>query len=130
MSNDYMPMTLYDIKRQDQQWLEKDKKDKYELELARGCLVADTYLTQTYLNKFTESSIIDVSRGIKDVTRLRMMCIDKIVFDPAEDSKDKLISVYSALYSSQSSVALFICGKGKSVEFYISTRNDTNPGLA
>lgn len=130
MSNDYIPMTLYDIKRQDQQWLEKDKKDKYELELARGCLVADTYLTQTYLNKFTESSIIDVSRGIKDVTRLRMMCIDKIVFDPAEDSKDKLISVYSALYSSQSSVALFICGKGKSVEFYISTRNDTNPGLA
>lgn len=130
MSNDYMPMTLYDIKRQDQVWLEKDKKDKYELELARGCLVADTYLTQTYLNKFIESSILSARKYVKNVTRLRMMCISKIVFDPAEDSKDKLISVYSALYSSQSSVALHICGKGKKVEFYICTRNEANPGLA
>lgn len=130
MSNAYMPITLDDIKRQDQQWLEKDKKDKYELELARGCLVADTYLTQTYLNKFTESSVLSVGRNVRDITRLRMMCINKIVFDPAEDSKDKLISVYSALYSSQSSVALFIRGKGKTVEFYISTRNETNPSLA
>ncbi len=130
MSNDYTPMTIYDIKRQDQLWLENDKKAKYELELARGCLVADTYLTQAYLNKFTESTILEVRKSIKDVTRLRMMCIDKIVFDPAEDSKDKLISVYSALYNSQSSIALFIIGKGKNVEFYICTRNNTNPGLA
>ena len=42
MSNDYKPMTLYDIKRQDQEWMENDKRAKYELELAQGCLVANT----------------------------------------------------------------------------------------
>lgn len=126
----YKTLTLDDIKRQDELWLKKDKKQKYELEIARGCLVAETYLSQTYLDRFTESTILAAKSNTKDISRLRMMCIDKIVFDPTEDSKDKLISVYSALYSSQSSVALFICGKGKSVEFYITTRNESNPGLA
>lgn len=130
MNNNYKPLSLYDIKRQDQIWLEKDKKAKYELELAQGCLVAETYLSQTYLNKFNESTILELTNSKKNISRLRMMCINKIVFDPSEDSKDKLISVYSSLYSSQSSVALFICSKGKTVEFYLCTRNDTNPGLA
>ncbi len=130
MSTDYKPVTLYDIRRQDQLWLEEEKKAKFELELAKGCLVANTYLSQTYLDKFSEATVIEAHRSVRNISRLRMMCINKIVFDPTEDSKDKLISVYSALYSSQSSVALFVCGKGKSVEFYICTRNEANPGLA
>lgn len=130
MENSYRTLTLDDIKRQDELWLANDKKQKHELAIARGCLVAETYLSQTYLDRFTESTVLEVRKNTVDISRLRMMCVDKIVFDPTEDSKDKLISVYSALYSSQSSVALFICGKGKTVEFYITTRNDSNPGLA
>lgn len=130
MSNNYKPVTLYDIRHQDQQWLENDKKQKYELELAQGCLVANTYLSQTYLNAFAEATVIPATNKVRDISKLRMMQIGKLVFDPTEDMKDKLISVYSSLYSTDSSVALFVCGKGKKVDFYICTRNETNPGLA
>ena len=72
-------VSALDLKRQEQLWLEQDQRKRYELSLAQGCLVANTYLSQTYLDNFSESTVLAVGRNVCDVSRIRMMHISKIV---------------------------------------------------
>ena len=59
-----------------------------------------------------------------------MIEITKLVFDKNEKFTDKLKSVYSALHSLDSSVALVIDSDGRVVHFYIGIRSTRNIAIA
>lgn len=111
-------------------WNRSEQKRKIELQLAQGFQVADVYLNRSYLDGFSSATIIPADKSVLDVTKIRLIEISKLVFDSKEKFIDKLISVYSALYSIQSSVALMIDSDGKDIKFYIGIRSEDNVAVA
>ena len=93
-------------------WNESEKRVNTKLQLAQGFNVADIYLNRTYLESFSTAPIIPASKALRNPSNLRMIKIEKLVFDKNEKFTDKLKSVYSALHSLGSSVALIIDSDG------------------
>ena len=101
-----------------------------ERHLEQGFKIADIYLNRSYLDAFSSAPIIAASRAVMDTSRLRLIEISKLVFDAREKFTDKLMSVYSALHSLNSSVALIIDSDGKKIRFYIGIRSEDNPAIS
>ena len=100
-----------------------------ETKLAQGFKVADIYLNRSYLEAFSSAPIVKPQQSALDTSRLRLIEIAKIVTDEDEKFTDKLISIYSALYSLNTSVALIIDSDGAAIRFYIGIRSQ-NAALA
>lgn len=111
-------------------WNESEKRVNTKLQLAQGFNVADIYLNRTYLESFSTAPIIPASKALRNPSNLRMIKIEKLVFDKNEKFTDKLKSVYSALHSLGSSVALIIDSDGRVVRFYIGIKSTTNVAIA
>ncbi len=111
-------------------WSQSEKRVNTELQLARGFQVADIYLNRTYLDSFSSAPIVPASRASMDVTKMRLIEITKIVYDQKEKFTDKLKSVYSALHSLDSSVALMIQSDGNAVRFFIGIKSMANTAIA
>jgi nucleoside-triphosphatase THEP1 len=111
-------------------WNKSEKRVNTELQLAQGFNVADIYLNRTYLESFASAPIVPTSKVLLDPSYLRLIEITKLVFDKNEKFTDKLKSVYSALHSLDSSVALIIDSDGIAVHFYIGIRSTTNVAIA
>ena len=111
-------------------WNKASQRVNYELQLAQGFNVADIYLNRTYLDNFSAAPIVSAGRSVMDISKLRIVEISKIVFDENEKFTDKLMSVYSALHSLNSAVALIIDSDGDRVRFYIGVRADINTSIA
>lgn len=111
-------------------WSESKKRVDTELQLAQGFNVADIYLNRTYLEAFAAAPIVPASKALLDSSCLRLIEITKLVFDKNEKFTDKLKSVYSALHSLDSSVALVIDSDGRVVHFYIGIRSTRNIAIA
>ena len=111
-------------------WNQSEKRVNTELQLARGFQVADVYLNRTYLESFSAAPIVPETRALMDTTTLRLLEITKIVYDQKEKFTDKLKSVYSALHSLNSAVALLIQSDGDAVRFFIGTRSVLNAAIA
>lgn len=111
-------------------WNQSEKRVNTELQLARGFQVADVYLNRTYLESFSAAPIVPETRALMDTTKLRLLEITKIVYDQKEKFTDKLKSVYSALHSLNSAVALLIQSDGDAVRFFIGTRSVLNAAIA
>ena len=114
----------------EQSWIKSEQRKTAELQLAQGFQVADIYLNHSYLDNFSSAPIIPANRAIKDATKIRLIEISKLVLDSNERFIDKLMSVYSALYSIQSSVALIIDSDGNNVKFYMGIRSEQNVSIA
>ncbi len=114
----------------EQAWNQSEKRVRTELQLARGFQVADVYLNRTYLDSFSSAPIVQGSRALMDVTKMRLIEITKIVYDKKEKFTDKLKSVYSALHSLNSSVALVIKSDGNAVRFFIGIKSLANAAIA
>lgn len=112
------------------EWNKSEKRVNTELQLAQGFNVADIYLNRTYLESFASAPIVPASKALLDPSYLRLIEITKLVFDKNEKFTDKLKSVYSALHSLDSSVALVIDSDGKAVHFYVGIRSTTNVAIA
>lgn len=111
-------------------WDKANKRVNSELQLAQGFNVADIYLNRTYLNNFSAAPIIPASKNIVDISKLRIIKISKLVFDQNEKFTDKMMSVYSALHSLDSSVALIIDSDGNEAKFYMGIRSENNAAIA
>lgn len=99
--------------------------------LERGFCLADTFINKGYLDDFARAEILPGSiREVEDVQKIRIYRMSKVVFDPKEDVRDKLTSVYSALYNLKATVAVFIKGTKREVEFYFACRSNTVAPLA
>lgn len=113
-----------------QKWEDSEQRRITELQLAQAFQVADIYLNCSYLDNFSAATILPANRAILDTSKIRFIEISKLVFDASEKFTDKLMSVYSALYSIQSSVALMINSDGKNVRFYMGVRSEKNISIA
>lgn len=111
-------------------WNKSNKRVNNELQLAQGFNVADIYLNRTYLENFSAAPIVPANRSIMDISKLRIIEISKLVYDESEKFTDKLMSVYSALHSLNSAVALLICSDGEKIRYYIGVRADINTSIA
>ena len=114
----------------EQAWCDSEKQLNNQLQLARGFNIADIYLNHTYLDDFSAAPIIPASKAIMDTSKLCIIEISKLVFDEKEKFSDKLMSVYSALHSLNSSVAIILDSDGEKIHFYIGTRSDGNESIA
>ena len=122
-----MPVRFTDL---EQKWNEQKRKTAYELKLAQGFAVADMYLTQQYLDRFSAGTVYEPDNTVMDVLKMRVFQISKLVYDPEEQINDKLISVYSSLHNMDSAVALIIRSNSKEVGFYAAVRSEDNAELA
>lgn len=111
-------------------WNKTSQRVNYEVQLAQGFNVADIYLNRTYLENFSAAPIVPASKNVLDISMLRIIEISKLVFDESEKFIDKLMSVYSALHSLNSAVALIIDSDGDKVRFYVGVRSDVNTSIA
>lgn len=111
-------------------WNKSEKRVNTELRLAQGFNVADIYLNRTYLENFSAAPIVPAGRNLLDTSRMRIIEISKLVFDKNEKFVDKLKSVYSALHSFGSAVALIIDSDGNGVRFFIGIRSFNNAAIA
>jgi len=98
--------------------------------LSRGMELVDLFVNKNYLIDIDKNEPIEMDSSERSFTYLSLYKIDKIVFDPNENINEKLTSVYSALCNFGSSVILIISSTDTGVEFYIGTRNATNPTIA
>lgn len=99
----------------EQAWNKSEQNRITELQLARGFQVADIYLNRAYLDVFSAAPIISLNRSEMDISKLRLFEISKLVFDAEEKFTDKLMSVYSALHSMESSIAMLIDSDGEKI---------------
>lgn len=110
-------------------WQKSSQRVNHELQLAQGFNVADIYLNRTYLDNFSAAPIIPANRNIMDISKIRTIEISKLVFDENEKFTDKLMSVYSALHSLNSCVALILKSDGDKIRFYIGIRSENNTAV-
>lgn len=114
----------------EQKWKKSEQRKITQFQLAQGFQVADIYLNRSYLDSFSSASIILPNHSIMDTSKLRLIEISKLVFDANEKFTDKLMSVYSALHSLNSSVALIIDSDGQKIKFYMGIRSEQNCSIA
>lgn len=107
-------------------WQKSSQRVNHELKLAQGFNVADIYLNRTYLDNFSSAPIITANRNIMDISKIRTIEISKLVFDANEKFTEKLMSVYSALHSLNSCVALILKSYGDRICFYIGIRSEND----
>ena len=111
-------------------WKKTEQRKMTEHQLAQGFQVADVYLNRSYLEKFSSAPIISADRYVLDTSKLCLIEISKLVFDTNEKFTDKLMSVYSALHSLESSLALIIDSDGEKIRFYMGIRSEKNSSIA
>lgn len=108
----------------ERQWQEAERKEAYQVELARGFSIADMYLAQRYLDRLSCAPTSPPKENITDVSKLRIFEITKVVYDPHELINDKLISVYGALHNLNASVAMIIYGTPDNTRLFIAVRTE------
>ena len=114
----------------EQKWKKSEQRKITQFQLAQGFQVADIYLNRSYLDSFSSAPIILPNHSVMDTSKLRLIEISKLVFDANEKFTDKLMSVYSALHSLNSSVALIIDSDGQKIKFYMGIRSEQNCSIA
>lgn len=93
-------------------------------------ITADRFVNKNYLVDFHNNSILKLSEENKQTNDIRLFKVLKLVYNEKENVNDKLISVYSALHSIQSTVLLYIIGDGNSTSIYIGVRSQRNAATA
>ena len=111
--------------------MEKNRtSQEYRNSISNGFQIADIYLNRSNLDAFLSAPIIPANQIIMNVSKLRLIEISKLVFDANEKFTDKLISVYSALHSLNSAVAIIIDSDGEKIRFFIGVRSEENAPIA
>lgn len=93
-------------------------------------VTADRFVNKNYLVDLPNNSILKISEESKQTNDIRLFKVLKLVYNDKENVNDKLISVYSALHSIQSTVLLYIIGDGDSTSIYIGVRSQRNAATA
>lgn len=114
----------------EQAFAKSDLIDKTMLQIAQGFRIADIYLNRTYLDYFSEAPIMPIIPELKTTAPMKLLEISKLVFDADEKFTDKLMSVYSALYTINSTIATIISSDGESVRLFMGIRSLDNSSMA
>lgn len=94
--------------------------------MKESLLAIDTFIGKEYLSRLDRQIAIPLSDDNKVFDNLRLFLVSKIVYNKEENINDKLISIYSAIQSIDSSVIMLICSNGIEVSFYLGIRSTEN----
>ena len=98
--------------------------------LEKGLLCARAFVNKTYLSDLSHYSVIRPDEEEPDDSRMRFFRVERLVYKVDELNLDKLISVYSALYSLEASAVLVIHSGTQAVSFYLGIRSEENASAA
>lgn len=98
--------------------------------LSDGIIFADHYINQQYLSNLDQKVLVPVNPAAQSAMFLSLFEIRKIIYDPEEGIKDKLVSVYSAIANFGSYAFILLLGGKKDVRFFVGTRDDQRPDIA
>lgn len=90
--------------------------------IENGLAVADRFINKNYLLNMNEQKILALSEEDQHAGELRLLKLNKFIYDKDENINDKLISVYSALENINSTAFLMVCGKREGISIYLGTR--------
>lgn len=95
---------------------------------SEGLQIAHSFVTQSYLDVYDSCSIVAPSEETMNPNdmKIRIVKINRIVYDPDELIMDKLISVYSALYNVSATIGLLLQGKHSTTDIYFVIRQDAD----
>lgn len=102
----------------------------YKEKIHMGCLVADKYLNQRYLDNYNSRKVIDLNSKDENHSRIKIYRVNKIVYDLKEQINDKLISIFSSIHNINSPIAFVIESDGNKCTFYIVTSEGIGSDLA
>lgn len=102
----------------------------YKEKIHMGCLVADKYLNQRYLDNYNSRKVIDLNSKDENHSRVKIYRVNKIVYDLKEQINDKLISIFSSIHNINSQIAFVIQSDGNKCTFYIVTSEGIGSDLA
>ncbi|WP_214850697.1 ATP-binding protein [Exiguobacterium sp. s193] len=88
--------------------------------------ISKDMMDKNYLHRLTEFELIStVHEPLEDaMQRIRLVRIDKIVYEKEERILEKLINIFNAVGTTKGNICLLIHSDGHEVEFYIGTKTD------
>lgn len=98
--------------------------------LQKGIEYVDLFVNKNYLIDMSKADIIPLAGQQKHTECIKLFQVTKIVYDPGENTHDKLVSVYSALCNFGSEVIMIVDGKPSGISLYIGTRDIQNAQTA
>lgn len=102
---------------------EIDIRQKGELE--ESFKLAQNFVNKRYLVNLAEHKVVPVPDEINNLTirdNIRIIKINKIVYDKSENSIDKLSNIYNALGNINGSLIIIIDSDGNNTDMYLGTR--------
>lgn len=104
---------------------EKMFADAVQME-SEGLQIAHSFVTQSYLDIYDRCDIVAPSKEVMNINdlKIRIIRIERIVYDPEEEIMDKLISIYSALCNVRATIGLLLKGSESTTDFYFVVRHD------
>lgn len=97
-------------------------------ELVESFKLAQNFVNKKYLVNLAEHKIVPVPDEINNLTirdNIRIIKINKIVYDKNENSIDKLSNIYNALGNINGSLIIIIDSDGNNTDMYLGTRVNT-----
>lgn len=91
-------------------------------ELCNAFELADNIVFRSYINRLEELELIEPDKeflSIEEGKYIRLLRIEKIVYDKAENNLQKLTNLYNMAYSQKQNVLLVINSDGKNVELML-----------
>lgn len=98
--------------------------------LQKELLYIDTVVNKNYLINLNKYPLSQMSPEDNSSEAIRLVRVEKIVYNSNENTNDKLISVYNALYNIQASTLLLIRSSSTSLEFYLGVRSLDNAPIS
>ena len=107
-----------------------NKPEAMAFSVEQGLIAADKFVNRNYLINLNEHHVLPIDESLKVYNKIRLYCLDKIVYDKNENINDKLVSVYSALQNMESTVLLIIDSNGDGIRFYLGVRSENDAATA
>ena len=89
----------------------------------KAILAIDTFIGKGYLAGLDRQIVLPLDGELKKHENIRLFRVNKIIFDKEENINDKLISVYSAIQSIESSILMLIDSDGDEISFYLGVKS-------
>ena len=98
-----------------------DYQDQNMELMAAGIHLADLIVSKNYLVHLDDCQVVPFQAESSRFSDIRLFHVTKVIHDPDEDAKEKLVSVYSSLGNFGSMALLVIKSTSEGVDFYVGT---------
>jgi len=99
-------------------------------DLQKDFLLVDQFIEKSFLDDLTKFRVVPLEENKKRFSCIRLLYVEKIVYDKDEDTNEKLISVFSAVQSLKSNVVFIIDGNEKQADIYLGVQSYREVGTA